>query len=75
MTLEDRQTASAPPGQMRHPPGREKLRPALLAAIARPNRAAGGGYLIYFAWTTKPDGYTWPDVPNAFIDVIARVLT
>ena len=37
--------------------------------------AVGGGYLIYFAWTTKPDGYTWPDVPNAFIDVIARVLT
>lgn len=37
--------------------------------------AAGGGYLIYMAWTTKPGGYTWPDVPNAFIDVIARVLT
>ncbi|WP_428927634.1 hypothetical protein [Marinibacterium sp. SX1] len=37
--------------------------------------AAGGGYLIFSAVTSKPGGYSWPDVPNAFIDVIARVIT
>lgn len=37
--------------------------------------AAGGGYLIFSAVNAKPGGYTWPDVPNAFIDVIARVIT
>ncbi|MEM8728518.1 MAG: hypothetical protein AAGF79_01270 [Pseudomonadota bacterium] len=37
--------------------------------------AAGGAFLIYRAITLKPGGYTWPDVPNAFIDVIARVIT
>lgn len=36
--------------------------------------ACGGGYLIFSAWTAKPGGYAWPDIPNAFIDVIARVL-
>ncbi|MGR3802084.1 hypothetical protein [Marinibacterium profundimaris] len=37
--------------------------------------AAGGAYLIYRAVTTLPGGFSWPDVPNAFIDVIARVIT
>ena len=37
--------------------------------------AEGGAFLIWRAVTTKPGGYTWPDVPNAFIDVIARVIS
>lgn len=41
--------------------------PVLLAAL--------GGYLIYSGVTTMPGGFTWPDVPNAFIDVIARIIT
>ncbi|MGV6848408.1 MAG: hypothetical protein ACWA5A_08520 [Marinibacterium sp.] len=33
---------------------------------------AGG--LIYFALSTKPGGYELRDVPDAFIDVIARFI-
>ena len=36
--------------------------------------AIGGGYLIYSGVTTMPGGFDWPDVPNAFIDVIARII-
>lgn len=34
-----------------------------------------GGYMIYSGVTNMPGGFTWPDVPNAFIDVIARIIT
>lgn len=37
--------------------------------------AAGGAYLIYSGVTNMPGGFDWPDVPNAFIDVIARIIT
>ena len=56
--------------------------PGMLSAITerRAPRAsmltiliAGG--LIYFALENKPGGYELRDVPNAFIDVIAKVIT
>lgn len=45
----------------------------------RPPRAAAfallaGGGLVLLALTTHPGGYTFDDIPRAFIRVLARVL-
>ncbi len=55
--------------------------PSLLSAYAdaRAPRAASilvliGGTLIVVALTQKPGGYTFADIPQAFLRVIARVV-
>ncbi|MEO1733720.1 MAG: hypothetical protein AAFR45_08865 [Pseudomonadota bacterium] len=47
----------------------EKRRPRVAALVM----LIGGG-LIVFAVNEKPGGYTWADVPNAFIGVVADII-
>lgn len=55
--------------------------PALLAAYSesRPPRAGAimiliGGVLMVIALTQKPGGYTFDEIPNIFVRVIAGVI-